>query len=293
MRAAIIGLLSLLPVFAVAGERTLIHDGETRRYLIDEPAATGPAPAIVVLHGGGGRPEQIRRAARFTLHREGWVMLYPAGLGKMWNDGRTALAGGPLRTGDDLGFLSAMLDGLVAEGRIDPARIYFTGISNGGAMTQRMLCQAPRLAAGGVSVAMNYPVGLDCPEGVAKPMLYVLGTEDPLVPYLGGPITLGRKDRGAVRPADESLGFFARRAGCDAAVREVLPDRAPFDRTRAVWTRLRGCAVPVGMITLEGGGHTWPGERDRPLLRAIVGRTSREIDATAEIERFFRRLAGE
>jgi poly(3-hydroxybutyrate) depolymerase len=33
--------------------------------------------------------------------------------------------------------------------------------------------------------------------------------------------------------------------------------------------------------------HTWPGGRGGPLLRLLLGRTTREIDATGEIWRFF------
>lgn len=292
LRATILAL-ALVPALADAAERVLVHDGETRRYLIEEPAGAGPAPAIVLLHGGGGRAEQLQRHAGFDLTPHGFVQIYPDALNKEWNDGRRTLAGEPFRTTDDVGFLRQMLEELIAEGRVDRDRIYFAGISNGGAMTQRMLCQAPDLAAGGVSVAMNFPVGLDCPNLGPRPILYILGTEDPIVPFEGGPITIGRRDRGAVMPALDSVDFFARRAGCRSVRSEAMPDTDPGDGTRSVLTRYTGCVAPVEMIAVDGGGHTWPGARARPLLGMIVGTTARDFDATQVISRFFRDLAGQ
>ena len=292
-------LLSLILMLAVtacggrgaqAGEaeqRRLFHDGVKREFLIERPDTGGPAPAIVVLHGGGGNARQVRRHTGFTLSEKGWVEIYPNAIDKQWNDGRTALAGGPLREGDDLGFLREMLRGLIDQGLITRDRIYVTGPSNGGAMTQRMVCQTPEIVAGAAPVIMNFPVGLDCPGRRAVPMLFILGTEDPLVPFHGGPITVGKRDRGGVMPAPDTLAFYSRRNGCAKAERRQLPDVDPDDGTRVSRIDYRGCQTPLAALIAEGGGHTWAGGPERPLLRRLVGTTSRDFSATAEIERFF------
>jgi poly(3-hydroxybutyrate) depolymerase len=41
--------------------------------------------------------------------------------------------------------------------------------------------------------------------------------------------------------------------------------------------------------TALGAGHTWPGSQLGLGLRLLLGRTTREIDATAEIGRFWER----
>ena len=46
-----------------------------------------------------------------------------------------------------------------------------------------------------------------------------------------------------------------------------------------------GAAASVTWFVSEGAGHTWPGSRLPLFLRLVLGRTSREIDATAEIWR--------
>ena len=292
MRRVLIPALACLSLAgpALAEDRELVHDGTIRSYEIHGPA-TGPAPALLVLHGGGGRGWQIRRHAEFTLAEQGWVTIYPDALDRLWNDGRHALAGGPLRRTDDVGFLRRLLGGLAAEGRIDPARIYVTGISNGGAMTQRLLCEAPELVAGAAVVAMNFPVGLDCPDGPAVPMLFLLGTEDPLVPYAGGPVSVGRRDRGAVRPAADTFAFYARRNRCAGTRETLLPDTDPGDGTRVRRVEHTGCTRPLVAYVIEGGGHTWPGRAPPLLIRAFVGRASRDIDGTRVIQELFTNLA--
>ena len=49
-----------------------------------------------------------------------------------------------------------------------------------------------------------------------------------------------------------------------------------------------GAQDEPGAVTLwvsEGAGHTWPGSRLPLVLRLFLGRTSNEIDATAEVWR--------
>jgi polyhydroxybutyrate depolymerase len=49
----------------------------------------------------------------------------------------------------------------------------------------------------------------------------------------------------------------------------------------------RDCQSDVALYRVEGGGHTWPGSGQQTARPIIVGRTSRDIDATDEIWRFF------
>ncbi len=160
-------LLMLLPALAPAlalpaEDRTIRYAGRDRHYVVEFPDAAGPRPAVIVFHGAGGTAEGVRRATKFGLDEEGWVEVYPDAVGRMWSDGRSLLSVGVLRTGDDVGFVRALLADLVAEGRVDPDRVFFTGLSNGGAMTLLLICQAPELVAGAVVHIMTLPVGLDC-----------------------------------------------------------------------------------------------------------------------------------
>src|SRR5262245_30003286 len=74
-------------------ERVLHHAGAARSYLVYAPPASrgrdALPPVLIVLHGGGGRARQIMAFTRFnsTAEREGFVVLYPQGIDRAWNDG--------------------------------------------------------------------------------------------------------------------------------------------------------------------------------------------------------------
>jgi polyhydroxybutyrate depolymerase len=123
--------------------------------------------------------------------------------------------------------------------------------------------------------------------------MFVLGTHDPLVPFGGGVIRMRGRDRGGVRSAEETLAFWAGRNGCGEATERMLADRDPDDGTRVRLVDYRGCAAPLSAFLVQGGGHSWPGANVPPLVDRFLGRTSRDISATAEVQGFFRRLAGE
>ena len=92
--------------------RTLRVDGVERGYLVFLPPAYRPGypiPLVLVFHGGGGRASGIAPHTGFSrlAEREGFVVVYPDGLGRRWNDGRGVAA-----THDDVGFVRALLDTL-------------------------------------------------------------------------------------------------------------------------------------------------------------------------------------
>jgi polyhydroxybutyrate depolymerase len=289
--AALLLIAAALPA-AAASKFEIMHDGEVRRYYVEFPVGARPAPAIVVLHGGAGNPNRMRRITNFALYEKGWVEIYPEGIDHQWNDGRTGPDGKPLRRTDDLGFLRAMLDKLASDGLIDRSQVYFTGASNGGAMTLRMICQAPELAAGAAVVIMNQPVGMHCPEGPPVPLMFIHGADDPLVPFAGGPITVLKKnERGSVLSAGETVARYAQRNRCGPWEEVPITDHYPGDNTRVRLHAYRGCAEPLFHYIIDGGGHTWAGNKNRRWVQKMLGRTSRDISATFEIETFFSDLA--
>ena len=54
--------------------------------------------------------------------------------------------------------------------------------------------------------------------------------------------------------------------------------------------RLGVAGAEVVLVTVEGGGHAWPGG-DRYLPDWAIGKTSRDIDASEELWKFFQRHA--
>lgn len=274
----------------------LAHDGTTRTYLVHVPPTLpdGPVPLVLVLHGAGGTGRQMEQMSGFSAvaDREGFIVVYPDGLRRVWNDGRH---GERTRrdTVDDVGFLLVLLDRVAAERPIDPARVYATGISNGGFMCHRLANDhAARFAAIAPVVAGITTEVANAFAPAAPVAVYAIqGTDDPLVPYHGGPIGIdgGRKDRGRILGTIQAIERWRAHDGCaDEPVREDVPDREPRDRCtveRATWPGGRD-GTAVRLDTIHGGGHTWPGG-PQYLPRAVIGPVCRDVDAATDIWAFF------
>ena len=114
------------------------------------------------------------------------------------------------------------------------------------------------------------------------------GTEDPLVPYYGGQITVFRQQRGEVLSTDETIRIWLAKNRCTPEPKmTALPDLTN-DGTRVMKSEYNQCGAgsKVVLYRIEGGGHTWPGGRQYLPVR-LIGRTSRDINACDEIWRFF------
>ena len=265
--------------------RTLMVNGVARSFLLYVPTGyrrEHPAPLVLMFHAGGVRTARMPAHTGLSrlAEREGFVVAYPEGLKRRWNDGR-----GYSVTHDDVGFVRALLDTLERELSVDPRRIYATGISNGAMFAYRLACDLPGKLAAVAPVAGAMPSDLapSCATTAPLSVLAFQGTADPLLPY-GGRSGGGR---GRVFSAGRSVGFWAMVNGCDStAVTTAEPDRAPGDGTRVRHTVYAGCREGRGveLYTIEGGGHTWPGG---PRAGGSVGRVSGDVDATALVWQFF------
>src|SRR5205823_4470287 len=127
----------------------------------------------------------------------------------------------------------------------------------------------------------------DCNPTSALSVALVMGTQDPLVPWAGGPLA---RDRGEIFSAEASAKFWAEKFSCAPdATRTALPDSDPSDGTRTTLSRFAGCREgnEVRLYAVEGGGHTWP--RGWPYLGEwAVGRVAQDFDASVELWQFFK-----
>jgi len=256
--------------------RTLAFGGLDRTYILHIPPSYDgrtPMPLVLNFHGFGSNARQQAAYSRFPAKAdvEGFVVVSPDGVDAQWNIARSS------SLPDDLGFAKALMDAVQAEVCIDPARTFAAGMSNGAAFAQQVACAMPeRIAAVAAVTAMVYP--LTCSTDLPIAVIGFHGTEDPCVPYGGGPVTCGAGGR-RVPPVENSALNWARHDGCDVSgSRKRLSDHV---RTVA-YSECQGEAAVV-LYIIEGGGHTWPGSVDV----ARLGATTHEIDATKEIWEFF------
>lgn len=279
-----------------AGERVieLASGGRTRRYLLHVPpsgASQANRPLVISLHGAGGSAAYMAKRTGFSAlaDREGFVVAYPDGIDHRWNDGHDPDS--PLaKSGiDDVGFLLDVSADVARRTRIDPARVYMNGMSNGAFMTSRFACaHADRVAAIGLVVGTMGPEqGAHCTFSAPVSVIGFMGTRDPIVPYEGGDVRLGPVVRGRTLSAAEAFRVYSTLDGCAPSHREDVPDRDPRDGSRA-HVDVSSCArgTRVELYSFEGAGHTWPGG-EQYMASSVVGTVNRDVDASATMWAFF------
>lgn len=282
---------------------SFIWQGHERSYWLHLPPdklRNKPLPVLFNLHGGGGTGKGAARLTgnRFNqlADRDGFIVVYPDGLKRRWNDGRKVGANNVNEAIDDVGFILEIIKKLSKSYPVDSNRIFTSGMSNGGFMSSRLLCEHPDTFRGGAIVTATIPVGYiqHCKPQTPVAVIVINGTDDPIVPYEGGDIRLFKfgKKRGEIVSTDDYLKFLQNKNGCSEKVKTVeLPDKQKEDGTTVSLTTYTSCSGDgaLKLFKIKGGGHTWPGGRQY-LPKKRIGNTSYEINACDEIWSFFRTL---
>ena len=140
----------------------LMADDIARTYVLHVPKSydgATPVPLLVALHPFGCDAQLMQMLTGFNQisEREGFIVVYPDGRDRMWNSNPSdpfELISEPL---DDVKFISALLDRLLEDYAIDPARVYVTGGSQGGLMAQRAAGEMPERVAAAATVMTTLP----------------------------------------------------------------------------------------------------------------------------------------
>lgn len=274
-------------------------DSLERTYKAYVPANLPNRPALLLaFHGSKGDGETMRvytgHAFERLADRHGFIVVYPDGFKRHWNDCRRS---GPYAANtldvDDPGFVRALIRQFAVEHGADTAKVFATGFSNGAHMAYRLALEMPRSVRGVAAVGANLPApdNLDCtPSGEPVAVLIMNGTADPLNPFEGGEVGLyGFLKRGAVRSAKASAAYFSALGGRNAA--QPIRTQIRSDEVDEVVDRITWVAPgrpPVCLYAVRGGGHTFP----QPYYRfpRLLGVTFRTLNGPAEIWTFFNEL---
>lgn len=268
-------------------EKHVIQVGGIERtyYLYTPAGAVGKAPLIIAFHGGSQTAERFATGVGLLAmaDRYGFVMAMPEGVEQNWNTGSIVPEGyAQLHNIDDLGFVAALLDEVIATGRIDASRVYSMGVSKGGMMSYDVACNMPgRFAAIGVVAATLSSGTCATPEGVS--LLHIHGTADERVPFEGGRGT-NTKRTADWASAIDGINLFAKEESCSA---DWISTPIAADTT------CRATACPgtdeVQYCLVQGGGHTWPGVATTKRQKKQGAVSSSDFNATDYIAQFFLR----
>ncbi len=267
-------------------QESIIVDGRTRTYTVHVPTKTTPPTSLViVLHGGGGNDDNAERMTGMSAKadKEGFVVAYPNGSGRLedkiltWNSGNCCGYALDQKI-DDVKFISMLIDQMVATYKIDPKRVYVTGISNGGMMSYKLACElANKIAAiAPVAGALN----IECKPSQTVSVIAFHGTSDQHVLYAGGKPKVQADNHERVDQSVEyAISFWVKQDGCGTTPQKT-------EKGNVVSEIYSGCKsnTAVELYTIKGGGHAWPGGVGGTFF---ADAPTKEISATEVMWEFF------
>lgn len=291
-----------------SGDYTLMIDGRERRFRVVVPVGvtwSDPPLAILVLHGGGGSGNNMKRVGMEEFGQtRGFITVYPEGVSQTgapenhnWNagdcDGRIGNnCGGPAFTAgvDDVAYLRAVIARLRTAG---VGAIFVSGISNGGMMAHRAGCELAPLINGFAAVAgalalpsLEAGEVLRCRPARPLDVLLIHATNDENLPYTGGAGQCSARER-LYPSVDYSLGFWREANECGPEAKEV------YRKGNAVCSQY-SCANQTRTIlcrideptTSPLAGHSWPGANPKDVCRpGCPCQSTPDLDASDLISR--------
>jgi polyhydroxybutyrate depolymerase len=197
------------------------------------------------------------------------MVVYPDGYKRYWNECRKLSPAEANQLDiNEQAFFSAMITYFEKRYRIDPAHVFAVGTSGGGHMVYKLALTMPATFRAVTAIIANLPdtSNLDCtPSGKPVAMMIVNGTLDPVNPYNGGPVILGKNmNMGEVRSTDRTLAYWADLARYQGKpAQETLPDVDPADgKTIERYTYKEQGKPEIVLLKVIGGKHDYPNDID-------------------------------
>ena len=266
-----------------------------RKVLVHLPTgydAARPAPLVLAFHGGGGHAEYMADDEKYGLQKKadaaGFVVAFPNGYSKLpggrfatWNAGGCC-GDARDRMSDDVGFARATVKAIQARFSIDAARVFATGMSNGGMLSHRLACEAADVFRAVAAVA-GTDATAQCTPSQPVSVLHIHAKDDTHVLFNGGAGADAFRDASKVMDfvaVPETISRWVQRNRCTAPPQRTLERPGAYCETHAGGAG----GVSVQLCVTEAGGHSWPGA---DTVRRGKPGASQALDANDVIWRFF------
>lgn len=253
-RTAAFVLLGASPAFAACADVQGPCTVPLGEYHVTLPDGPGPFPAVMMLHGAGGRGEGMVNMLADAVTARGYALIGPQGLqregsrfGSSWSFHPEFE---PVR--DESTFLEQVLSDVENMFNIDPQNILIAGFSIGGSMTSYLACSTPTIARAYAPVAGAFwrpHPSFDACEGPVD-VLHTHGWTDGTVPIEGRVF----RD-GAVRQGDvfASMEIWRETNGCARSAPDEITNEGFY------WHRIwSSCDAGSLQFALFPGGHAVP-----------------------------------
>jgi polyhydroxybutyrate depolymerase len=220
-----------------------------------------PTPLVILLHGYSANAEGQELYFNLKQVAESKIFLYayPDGTvdssgNRFWNATDACCNFNNLPV-DDVAYVNAIIDDVSTKYNVDPHRIFITGHSNGGFMSHRLACEAPRVAAIVSLAGALWKDSSRCQPAQPVSILQVHGTADAVINYDGGQL-FGRE----YPSAHDTVATWADKNGCSSSLIDTgtsydLDSTLAGAETQV--ERFDHCP-PTGAVelwTIQGGSH--------------------------------------
>lgn len=290
-------------------DNVIIVDDTPRFYTYYVPGNPGPSPRplVILLHGGGGEAAQLTGEKQLVSPYRVWIniaernnlfLALPEGTendtgSQVWNDCRadaTSNSGA-----DDVRFIELLIDHLSHLYPIDTNRIYASGSSNGGHMAIRLAIELSNKIAAVAPVSAGMPGDSGCgPATYPTSILFMNGTDDPIMPYEGGEVGGAFSGHGTALSVEESVRFWVNFNNTDPVpFVSHFPDINRRDGSRVIKilypNGIEG--TQVALYKISGGGHGEPSIREQYshfFELWVMGRQNHDIEMAEIVWKFFK-----
>ena len=244
---------------------SMVWAGQSRRWRTFVPAITDPTkrlPLLVLLHPAGGTYDSFLTQTGMDSYAEDYHFVTVAPQGAVdgtWDAGGCC---GVARDqgADDIGFINALLDRMVATADVDPGQIYVAGASNGGMLGYALACRlADRIQA--VFSAGGAQTLQDCHPSHPVSVIEFHSLLDGMVPSDGG---VNPKFAQPLTNFLSTTAVFAAWSGRDNCQFENHADAGPGEQL-TVWYGCNDNTLLEVWLRTSGGGHEWPKHPDAPV----------------------------
>ena len=273
----------LAQVISSGSSGKLIFQGRSSAYYLYTPKSYRPdqsMPLVIAFHGSHGSGRSLASATHLDdlAEQKGVIVVYPDGVNYHWHQVKS-YSNSQVDL-DNASFVKILIEHLKQIRNIDTHRIYATGFSSGGILTQSLACRLSGQLAAFASVAGTLPANITtgCQPQAPVSILMLNGTGDESVPYAGGKIDGIRNAISVPQTAE----FWRQHNSCASKVNSQSGKQVEV----LSYLGCRGNSE-VMLVTIKDGGHSWPGATSSTAKRQ-QGNGS-EINANQIIGNFFQR----
>jgi polyhydroxybutyrate depolymerase len=283
--------------------QSILIGNTNRNYHLYIPNNPTNASVVFLFHGNGGSYDDMVGLTNLKAPYKIWInialqenliIVVPNGIlgssnSRGWNDCRNDASTNP--TSNDVQFTNELLDFIKGKYNSNNQKVYAVGTSNGGHFAIRLAQEIPNRITAFASVVAANSVNSQCTNSNIKvSALFMNGTDDPIMPYIGGQMA---SNRGEVFSTDNTVTYWTQR---NATL--TTPEITDIPNTNAVdgstvkkyLYKNGGNGTEVALYKVISGGHTEPSvmERYSSLFLTLVGNQNGDIEMANEIWNFFK-----